>query len=92
MRRALHPLMRLRGLGERKDRIDDRFAPPGLEERPYPDPQVVGDHPLFRRRTRAERQAGVDKALLHERPQVDRRFLALQVGDLHDPPSTAAAA
>ena len=28
----------------------------------------------------------MDKALLHERPQVDRRLLPLHIGDLHDPP------
>ncbi len=64
MRGALHALMRLPRLGERKHRIDNRLAAPGLEQRPDRLQESVGDLRLFYRRTGAERRAGVDEALL----------------------------
>src|SRR5271154_6060857 len=81
---ALDPLMRLRRLGERENRIDDRLAAARFQKRPHLGLEGLGDDRFLRRRARAQVRAGMDEALHHERPQIHGRLLTLKERDLHD--------
>ncbi len=83
---VFNAFVRFRDLREGKDRVDDWPAAPCFQERPHLGAQSLGDHRFFRWRARAQGRAGVDKALGHDRPQIDSRLLSFQKRDLHNAP------